>query len=330
MAVVAGTPELEMLWETTDPTSTLSTRFGHRDADAAAKWVYNTLNAQWGLVVDRCERIVMSSDNALAWVTTPAGRLVVKWSVAAIRFRRLAALADLTAWLAHRRLPVSPPIAALDGRTHVELGDTSLSLQRHIDGEHLDTDVPSQVRQAGEVLARQHEALATFPDLIPDLTPPAPLSHQVNAWLDSAPDHPAEALDGLRHLVRETVPGALPTQLVHGDYRSANIIVDESGIVAVIDFEDARIDHRVAELARSAVLLGTRFHNWAPVSVGVHATLLDGYASEGRLTPAEASWWKPLVLWYSLRIAPTEGDAAAWTASALDQVRASKASERHE
>lgn len=318
-----------MLWETTDPTSALSTRFGHHDADAAAEWVNSTLNAHWGLVVDRCERIVMSSHNALAWVTTPAGRLVVKWSVAATRFPRLAALADVTAWLARRHLPVSPPIAALDGRPQVDLGDTSLCLQRHINGEHLDTDDPRHVRQAGEVLARLHEALATFPDPIPDLTPPAPLSHRVNVWLDSDPDHiPAEALDGLRHLVRETVPGALPTQLVHGDYRSANIIVDESGIVAVIDFEEARIDHRVAELARSAVLLGTRFHNWAPVPIGVHATLLDGYGSQGRLTPAEASWWKPLVLWYSLTIAPTVGDAAAWTASALDQLRASKIGER--
>jgi len=35
-------------------------------------------------------------------------------------------------------------------------------------------------------------------------------------------------------------------------------------VAAVIDFEEARLDHRIDELARSAVLLGTRFHNWAP------------------------------------------------------------------
>jgi len=320
---VTRTPTLQMLWETTDPSNALSTRFGHRDADAAARWVTSTLDAQWGLVVDCCERIVMSSHNALAWVTTPAGRMVLKWSVAATRFPRLKALAHLTDWLARQGLPVSLPTAALDGQLQVELDRASLSLQRQISGKHLDTDEPAQVREAGTVLAQAHDALATYTRQIPDITSPAaPLYHQVSDWLDSDPDHiPAAAPDGLRHLVRETVPGALPTQLVHGDYRSANIFVDGTRILAVIDFEEARIDHRIAELARSAVLLGTRFHNWAPVPADVHATLLDGYAFHGRLTPIEASWWKPLVLWYSLTMAPLAGDPAAWTASALDQLR---------
>jgi homoserine kinase type II len=311
-----------MLWETTDPREVLSTRFGHRDADAAATWVACSLHAYWGLAVDGCERIVMSSHNALAWVTTPAGPMVLKWSVAVDLFPRQAALARLTGWLTRRGLPTSHPVAAVDGSLQVVVDGASLSLQRQIVGHHLDTTQTAEVREAGLVLGRLHGALTAYPEEIPGLTaPPEPLSRQINDWLDSGPDHiPAEALDGLRRLTSDAAQGDLPTQLLHGDYRSANILVAGSRIVAVIDFEEARIDHRVTELARSAVLLGTRFHDWGPVPARVHATLLEGYESHRRLTPAEASWWRPLLLWCSLTMAPVAGDPARWVSSGLDQL----------
>lgn len=319
---MTGTPALQMLWEASDPNEVLATRFGHHDAGAVARWVANTLEARWGLVVDSCERIVMSDHNTLAWITTPAGPLVLKWSIATRQFPRLEALAELTGWLAKVGLPVSKPVVALDGQHQVEFDGVSLSLQRQINGGLLDIAQPGQVREAGVVLGRLHDALLEYPGRIPDVAVPTmPLSRQIKDWLDSDLRHlPAAAPDGLRRLLPEAGPDNLPTQLVHGDYRSANILVDATGIVAVIDFEEARTDHRVVELARSAVLLGTRFHNWGPVPADVHAGLLEGYESHRRLTPAEASWWRPLLLWYSLMMAPLAGDPAGWTESALDQL----------
>ena len=52
-------------------------------------------------------------------------------------------------------------------------------------------------------------------------------------------------------------------QLVHGvgGVRSSNVLCACSEIAALIDFEEARIDHCIDEATRSAVLLGTRFRD---------------------------------------------------------------------
>lgn len=318
-------PKVEMLWEASDPSDALETRFGFRDGAEAYYWVATMLDQQWGVRVDSCERIVISDHNALAWVGTSSGRMVMKWSVAPARFPRLVALAQVTAWLDQRGLPVSAPVATLDGRVQVEADGASLGLQREIDGDILDTNQPRQVRAAGEVLARLHDALAIYPetDRVPGLAAPSThLADQINGWLDSCPKHvPAAARDTLRRMVADAYPNSLPTQLVHGDYRSANVLCAMPGIAAVIDFEEARFDHRIVELARSAVMLGTRFRDWGPVSPEVRATFLAGYQSMRRLTPAEASWWDALVLWYSLLLVPSGQDPTGWGQSALSQLR---------
>jgi homoserine kinase type II len=318
-------PTLEMLWEGHDPTDALATRFGFSDAAAASRWVVTTLDEHWGVRVDSCERIVMSDCNALAWVRTPPGRLLAKWSVAPERFPRLAALARLTTWLASEGLPVSAPVAALDGRLQVEVDGVSLSLQREVVADLLDTTVPDQVRAAGAVLARLHDALATYAhaELERELvTPSAPLAAQVTEWLETSAAHvPVTAREVLDRLVAGMPPDPLPTQLVHGDFRSANVLCVGADVAAVIDFEESRLDHRIIELARSAVLLGTRFHHWAPASSEVRTAFLDGYESERRLTPLEARWWDVLVLWYSLAMIPPGDDPTGWESAALSYLR---------
>jgi homoserine kinase type II len=141
-------PTLEMLWEASDPSEALETRFGFSDGAEASRWVATMLDKQWGIRVDSCDRILISDNNALAWVGTSSGRMLLKWSVAPARFRRLAALARLTAWLEVEGLPVSAPVATLDGRVQLETDGASLGLQREIDGDILDTTSPDQVRAA--------------------------------------------------------------------------------------------------------------------------------------------------------------------------------------
>lgn len=318
-------PTLEMLWEASDPSEALETRFGFRDGAEAYRWVVTLLGKQWGIRVDSCDRIVISDHNALAWVGTSSGRMLMKWSVTPARFPRLATLARLTAWLEAEGLPVSAPVATLDGRVQVETDGASLGLQRETKGDNLDTNQSRQVRAAGAVLAQLHDALAVYPeaDQVPGLDAPTThLADQINGWLDSSPEHvPATACDTLRRLVADAHPNSLPTQLVHGDYRSANVLCAVPGIAAVIDFEEARVDHRIVELARSAVMLGTQFRDWGPVSAEVRETFLDGYQSKRRLTPAEASWWDALVLWYSLLLIPSGQDPTGWGQEALRQLR---------
>lgn len=317
-------PAVEMLWEAHDPHRALDARFGLRDAASAGRWVAAALDGYWGVRVRSCERIVISDHNALAWVGTPAGRLLAKWSVVPERFPRLAETARLTHWLAARGLPVSAPLPASDGRLQVEFGGVSMGLQREIAGELLDTADPDQVRAAGAVLARLQDALAEYPDAdrIAALAGPSvPLAAQVTGWLDADPEHvPAAARDALRGLVADAPRDRLPTQLVHRDFRAANILCAGAEVAAVIDFEEAGIEHRVVELARSAVLLGTRFRNWGPVSAGVRADFLAGYRSVRRLTPVEAGSWDVLLLWQALAIVPPGDDPTGWGRSALDHL----------
>nr|WP_279671475.1 phosphotransferase [Flexivirga meconopsidis] len=310
-----------MLWEDKDPLEVLVTKFGFADARAAEAWVTATLAETYEIAVERCDRIVLSSHNTLAWVTTTEGPMLAKWSVAEGYFPRLTALAELTAELGARGLPVSMQVPARDGRLQVEIAGVSMGLQRTVAGGLLEVEDASQVRAAGATLARMHEALSSYGPLEGVEPFRQTLREQLTGWLSIAPDHlPADALDRLRALLSAAHPDLPPMQLVHGDYRSANILYDAGRVTTVLDFEEARIDHCIGELARSAVLLGTRYHNWGPVTPDVRATLRAGYESQHPLTPAEASWWEPLVLWYSLLLVPAGDDPTGWAAAAAATV----------
>jgi homoserine kinase type II len=319
-------PVLEMLWEAQDPRQALTERFGFSDGRAAGRWVAGTLAEHWGVHVGSCERIVMSGGNALAWVSTPSGRLLAKWSVVSGLFPRLTETARLSSWLDGRGLPVSAPVPARDGRLQVEADDVSMGLQREIVGDLLDTADLKQVRAAGAVLARLQDALAAYPDA--ERIPPfavacRPLTARVTGWLDSDADHlPVAVRDTLRGLVAGAPPDRLPRQLVHFDIRSANILWARGQVAAILDFEEARVEHRVFELARAAVLLGTRYHNWGPVPAEVRAEFLTGYSSERPLTPAEAGWLDILLLWHALMMVPPGDDPTGWGPSALSLVPA--------
>ncbi|GAA5177267.1 phosphotransferase [Rugosimonospora acidiphila] len=313
-----------MLWEVQDPRHALDGRFGFSDEESAGRWVAAMLDEYWDVRIDSCERIVMSGHNALAWVGTPSGRLLAKWSVAPERFPRLAEAARLTSWLHGRGLPVSAPVPARDGRLQVEVDGVSMGLQREIVGDLLDTADLNQVRAAGAVLARLQDALAAYPDAdqIPALAVAyKPLTTRITDWLDSRADHlPAAARDTLRGLVTGASPDRLPWQLVHFDFRSANILCAHGEVTAVIDFEETRHEHRLVELARAAILLGTRYHNWGPVSAEVRAAFLAGYQSERPLTPAETGWLDVLLPWQALAMVPPGDDPTGWRPSALSQL----------
>ncbi|MEH1129521.1 phosphotransferase [Micromonospora sp. CPCC 206061] len=322
--VESHSPVLEMLWEAQDPHHALDRRFGFSEGQAAGRWVAGTLDEHWGFRIDSCERIVMSGGNALAWVGTPSGRLLAKWSVVPERFPRLAETARLTSWLYGRGLPVSAPVPGRDGRLQVEVDGVSMGVQREIVGDLLDTADLNQVRAAGAVLAQLQDALAAYPDAdqIPALAVPSkPLAARVADWLDSRVDHlPVAARDTLRGLVAIAPPDRLPRQLVHFDFRSANILCAGGEVAAILDFEEARHDHRLVELARAAVLLGTRYHSWGPVSAEVRAAFLAGYESVRPLTPAEAGWLDILLLWQGLAMVPPGDDPTGWGPSALSQL----------
>lgn len=259
-------PTVEMLWETHDPQDILEERFGFGDGLLAARWVAATVQDHWDIRIRSCERIVISDRNALAWVTTPSGDLLLKWSVAPARFVRLSQIAQLTHWLGGHGLPVSVPMPSTDGRLQVEIQGVSMCLQRVVHGDLLDIDEREHVRASGAILARLHHALADYPGtdrIVSADDGPRPLADRITRWLGSAGEQVPEAgRNAMRRLVADAPADLLPTQLVHGDFRSSNFLCTGAEIAAVIDFEEVRLDHCINELARSAVMLGTRFRDW--------------------------------------------------------------------
>lgn len=203
---------VEMLWEDVDPQETLRDRFGFSTAGAATRWVGRVLAAHWGIEVSRCERLVMSDVNALAWVTTSEHhRMIAKWSIAPDRFSRLAALGSVTAWLGDVGLPVSVPVAARDGRRQIVIDGACLSVQHAVRGHVLDVTDDRLVHEAGATLARLHAGLAACPAAVgirTGLERDEPIAQQVSEWMAGEQQHlPAGAIDELQRLLDMAVPG---------------------------------------------------------------------------------------------------------------------------
>jgi homoserine kinase type II len=193
----------------------------------------------------------MSDGNLLAWVTTKDRHLIAKWSVVPALFERLADTATLTTWVESSGIPVAAPIPARDGRLRVEMNSVSIGVYPVIEGALLDVGDLAQVTEAGQMLAILQDALATYP-------------HRIDG---GAP--------------------ARYEQLVHNDFRSANILHDGTRITAVLDFEDVTCRTRVADLARATVMLGTRYHDWAPTNLSAQEAFVAAYSDYAPLTGAE-------------------------------------------
>jgi len=313
---------IEMLWAQDDPTEVLRDRFGFANEEEADAWVSSTVARRWGVRVGSPERVVISDSNALAWVRRSDERFLLKWSVAPDRFERLAFAATVTASLGALGLPVSTPVSTLAGEVQLTSDGVSTGLQRVIDGGHLNVEDADQVHAAGAMLARLHNALREHPlrNSPPDrLSVPPPFTEQIAGWVTSKPPTlPPKAGDILGQMLEQVPADLSPLQIVHGDYRAANILCDGSAVVGVLDFEELRLDHRIVEVARSAVMLGTLFRDWGPVSASVRQQFVDGYQTVEALTAAELQWWPVLVLWYSLALVPSGDDPTGWGRAAIE------------
>jgi len=309
-----------MLWESTDPRRALQTRFGLNSFDDAVSWLTKGLAQAWAIDVEACDRILISDNNAIAWVRTNQETLVAKWSRDQNQFVRLSAIADLLQALNEQGLPVAPPLASVDAQYRVVIDSDSsplsMMVQPHIDGDLLDTSNETAVRSAGACLASLHRALVIHRDSrLIEVEPglPVDLHQRIETWLEledagMAPTASARLRDQI---------SSLPTidsqpQLIHNDYRASNILTADSEILAVIDFDGVAWDYCINDIANAFVRLGTHFTNWQPTPESVRGTLLEGYRSVRSLTRLEHQWLQALVLWYGIKAIPSGDDPAGW------------------
>lgn len=117
---------------------------------------------------------------------------------------------------------------------------------------------------------------------------------------------PRPALEwGLRHLER-TAPTPVPARLTHNDFRTGNIMVDEGGITAVLDWEFAGWGDPAADLGWLCARCW-RFGNIAQEAggIGPRAALYAGY---GGADDARVHWWELAahIRWASIAIDQAE------------------------
>lgn len=213
------------------------------------------------------------TNNQMLSVETVSGKryvlrlLPVNTDIARIRYEA-ALLYALTEQCLPFTLPL--PLRASDGDIIVSLeqeegGTVYATLHPFLSGNRLERNDPIMAALAGTTLAVLDAALARLPELslpadsqmsgpfgdlahchvlVPDplaaierLPVEREWSRQVAAILESVMSH----VDSLYE--------RLPQQLLHRDYDPPNVLVDETGVTAVLDFEFAGPDIRVLELA---------------------------------------------------------------------------------
>ncbi|WP_306892531.1 phosphotransferase [Agromyces albus] len=311
-------PGLSMLWEQVEPKEALRERFGFDEFAAVSDWVSKVLDEVWAISVVACGRMVISDHNAIVWVESSHGPFVVKWSRSQERFANLEASARLLRVLDRQGVPVAAPIAALDGRDRVmldgPLGPLSIAVLPELSGDWLDPEDVASVWAAGACLAELHEALRSNPvDQMLTTAGVAGLTERIVEWIA----HQDRGLAPVAsHRLKELVAN-LPElddepQLVHNDFRAANILTRGSNIIGVLDFDEMQWDHRVSDLAKASIYLGTRFTDWRPTPAAVRQTLRAGYESVRPLGPVEAGWLDALILWQAIQAIPGTDDPAGW------------------
>ena len=148
---------------------------------------------------------------------------------------------------------------------------------------------PGLARRFGEVLARIHQV---DPDTIPGLPQVGALGQLKELYQAFAEPRPALEI-GLRWLT-EHEPEPITDTLVHGDFRTGNLMIDPDGLTGVLDWE---LTHR-GDPRQDLGWLCTkawRFGSPKPVGgFGERDELMAGYAQGGGTPPDEETqrWWE--------------------------------------
>ena len=148
---------------------------------------------------------------------------------------------------------------------------------------------PGLARRLGEVLARIHQV---DPASVPGLPRVDALSQVTGLYQAFAEPRPALEI-GLRWLAGHRPAPAADT-LVHGDFRTGNLMVGADGLHGVLDWELAHRGDPRQDLGWLCTK-AWRFGSANPVGgFGTRADLMAGYAAGGGTPPDEETqrWWE--------------------------------------
>jgi aminoglycoside phosphotransferase (APT) family kinase protein len=190
------------------------------------------------------------------------------------------------------------PVAEVHDHGEDALGRAYLLVER-LDGETIPRRLlrddayaaarPGLARRLGEVLARIHQI---DPDRVPGLPQVDAFGQLTELYQGFAEPRPALEI-GLRWL-REHQPAPVPSTVVHGDFRTGNLMVGADGLHGVLDWELAHRGDPRQDLGWLCTK-AWRFGSARPVGgFGPRADLMAGYAAGGGTPPDEPTqrWWE--------------------------------------
>jgi homoserine kinase type II len=192
--------------------------------------------------------------------------------------QRVAFAQDLQLYLSARDYPLPPMIATRHRRSSmVHLHGRIYEMFGFVEGDRDDRSSEA-AREAGRTLGLLHRLLR---DYEPTYAPPAASFHQARALVDSAakqiPAMVAAAEPGgttdeierrctvLRDVYHDAAQraelagiAAWPPRVLHGDWHPGNLLYRDRRIVAVLDFDSARIEPRIIDVANAALQFSMR------------------------------------------------------------------------
>lgn len=255
--------------------------------------------------------------NANWLVEKPGGPIVVRRYTAARSIPAIRWEQALIGFAAERGWPVPTPIAVQGGSTLLEKDGHLWSASLFIEGDPGIEDSTALRRIYGRLLARFHRDLAGFGgegqrpgfgktwelDLMVEPAEAGTFNELVARFSREYPDLGAavrrQRYRSLRELSRLHYPD-LPEHPIHGDFRPKNLLFKDGNLSAILDFDQARRDALVCDLAPLLM-------PFMPLDFRLSAALLEGYESvrplsddEWALLPAmvRASllWWVAFLL----------------------------------
>ncbi len=154
---------------------------------------------------------------------------------------------------------------------------------------------PRLAEECGRILARIHAIDLDATGLRDKLTE-MPTEQFINQMWDRYKEYPTPQpmIDYAARWLLDNLPPARPMALVHNDFRNGNVMIDPSGIVAVLDWEAAHIGDPGRDLGWLCTA-SWRFGSELPVGgFGTREQLLAGYNAESGVAvdPADVRFWE--------------------------------------
>lgn len=186
----------------------------------------------------------------------------------------------LQAHLAQRKFPLPPPLGTRsDGATMLQLGERIYELFEYIPGNSYDGSLDA-TGDAGRLLAFFHRLVVSFKS---DHRPPTSSYHnspavaeRLGVVAERLGPEAGPMVARLREAYAEAAAAVQrlglsgwPVQIIHADWHPGNMLFRGSRVVAVIDYDTARICPRIIDVANGALqfsitMQGQNPDTWPP------------------------------------------------------------------